>query len=102
MELVLDTMVVMRRAPTQSWGNPVERVMSVLSLGLQRVALAREVMAKENFEDTFKKCKGMSAVRKAADAYEKEVVVESIAEEANVVCEQQQEEEQEIMLQQLQ
>ena len=34
LELDLDTMVVMRTAPTQSWGNPVERVMSVLNLGL--------------------------------------------------------------------
>ena len=39
-ELDLDTMVGMRTAPTQSWANPVERVMSVLNLGLQGVALA--------------------------------------------------------------
>ena len=35
LELDLDTIVVMRTAPTQSWGNPVKRVMSVLKLGLQ-------------------------------------------------------------------
>jgi hypothetical protein len=44
LELNLDTMVVMRTAPTQSWGNPVERVMHVLNLGLQGVALARDEM----------------------------------------------------------
>ncbi len=39
LELDLDTMVVMRTTPTQSSANPVERVMSVLNLGLQGVAL---------------------------------------------------------------
>ena len=47
LELDLDTMVVMRMAPTQSWANPVERVMYVLNLGLQGVALSREVMDEE-------------------------------------------------------
>ena len=47
LELDLDTMVVMRTAPTQSWANPAERAMSILNLGLQGVALSREVMAKE-------------------------------------------------------
>ena len=63
-------MVVMRTAPTQSWANPVERVMSVLNLGLQGVALAREVMDEE-YEHEFKKCNGMSAVRKVAEGYER-------------------------------
>jgi hypothetical protein len=43
-ELDLDTMVVLRIAPTQSWCNPVERVMSILNLGLQGVALDRHEM----------------------------------------------------------
>ena len=70
LELDLDTMVVMRTAPTQSWGNPVERVMSVLNLGLQGVALAREELENGVYEKDFKKCNGMSAVRSAAKAYE--------------------------------
>jgi hypothetical protein len=70
LDLDLDTMVVMRTAPTQSWANPVERVMSVLNLGLQGVALARCEMEKD-YEDIFKKCNGMKAVRNAADEYEK-------------------------------
>jgi hypothetical protein len=68
LELDLDTMVVMRTAPTQSWGNPVERVMSVLNLGLQGVALARQDMA-EVYEKDFKKCNSMSSVRKVAEAH---------------------------------
>jgi hypothetical protein len=74
MELDLDTMVVMRTAPTQSWGNPVERVMSVLNLGLQGVALARDELVGGTFEKEFKKCNGMSAVRLAAKQHETNVV----------------------------
>jgi len=66
----MDTMVVMRTAPTQSWANPVERVMSVLNLGLQGVALAREEMADE-YKKEFKKCNGMNAVRNVAKDYVK-------------------------------
>ena len=66
-------MVVMRTAPTQSWGNPVERIMSVLSFGLQGVALARKEMP-EIYEKGFKKCNSMNAVRKAATGYETKTV----------------------------
>ena len=55
LELDLDTMVVMRTTPTQSWANPVERLMSILKLGLQGVALARQEMPEE-YEKIFKKC----------------------------------------------
>ena len=51
LELDLDTMVVMRTAPTQSWGNPVERVMPVLHLGLQGVSLAREQMIEVDYDN---------------------------------------------------
>ncbi len=44
--------------------------MSVLNLGLQGVALARDVMDEE-YEQEFKKCNGISAVRKVAKGYEK-------------------------------
>jgi hypothetical protein len=64
LELDLDTMVVTRTAPTQSWGNPVKRVMSLLNLGLQGVALAREELIEEDYEKRMKICNGMSAVRK--------------------------------------
>ena len=47
LDLDLDTMVVMRTAPTQSWANLVKRVMSALNLGLQGVALARCEMEKD-------------------------------------------------------
>jgi hypothetical protein len=94
LELDLDTMVVMRTAPTQSWGNPVERVMSVLNLGLQGVALVRDEMT-EVYEKEFKKCNSMSSVRKVAEEYEVTLV-----ERIEVTEEQHpQEEEQQALLQ---
>ena len=47
----------------------MERVISLLNLGLQGVALAREEMF-EIYEKGFKKCNNMNGVRKAATAYE--------------------------------
>ncbi len=58
MELDFDTMVVLRTAPTQSWGNPIERVMCVLNLGLQGVAIARDELIGDKFEKVFKKYNG--------------------------------------------
>jgi len=41
-------------------------MMSVLNLGLQEVALAREELMEENYEMEMKSCNGMSVVRKVA------------------------------------
>eukprot|EP00873_Tetraselmis_striata_P042617 jgi/Tetstr1/462881/TSEL_007830.t1 len=60
----LDTMVVGRTAPQQSWGNEAERVMSVLNLGLQGCALSRTLMDAA-FEKVMATCGGMKAIRKA-------------------------------------
>ncbi len=70
LDLDLDKMVVMRIAPVQSWASPVKKVMSVLNLSLKGVTLARCEM-ENDYEDIFKKCKGMKAVRNVADEYEK-------------------------------
>jgi len=40
--------------------------MSVLNLGLQGVALAREQMIEEGYEKQMKRCNGMSVVGKVA------------------------------------
>jgi len=69
-ELDMDTMVVMRTAPTHRWDNPVVRVMSQLNLGLQGVAPARDELEDEVHEKDFKKCNGMGAVRNATKACE--------------------------------
>jgi len=84
LELDLDTMVAMRTTPTDRWGNPIERVMSVLNLGLQDVALARDEMDNDLYEKYSKKCNGMSVARKIAEAYEGVVVDDTTVVEKNL------------------
>jgi hypothetical protein len=54
-----------RTAPYHSWRNPVERIMSVLNLGLQYVALARLEMPEE-YEHEANKCNTLTELRKIA------------------------------------
>lgn len=42
LRLDIDFLIAARTAPGQSWANPVERIMSLLNLALQNVALSRE------------------------------------------------------------
>ena len=42
-----DLLVAGRCAPGQSWMNPVERIMSLLNLALQNVALERDASSME-------------------------------------------------------
>ena len=63
-ELDLDFLVAARTAPGHSWTNPVERVMSLLNLGIQNVAIARTPT--EQMEGTLHSCNSMSDIRKAA------------------------------------
>ena len=44
MALDLDAYIAARTAPNQSYHNPAERVMSMVNLGLQNVATARQSM----------------------------------------------------------
>ena len=77
MELDLGTMVVMRTSPTQSWGNLVERVISVLNHAKEEMkggTLAKEEMSNE-MEEIFKKCNGMGEVKLAAKAHDEREVV---------------------------
>ncbi|XP_033753387.1 uncharacterized protein LOC117336839 [Pecten maximus] len=61
-ELNLDMIILGRCAPGHSYVNPAERVMSILNLGLQNVALQREVSDEES-EKYFKRCNGMADMR---------------------------------------
>lgn len=45
--LNLDMLVSCRCAPGQSWSNPVERIMSILNIGLQNVSTEREKCSPE-------------------------------------------------------
>ncbi len=53
--------------------------MSVLNLGLQGVAIAREEMIEEDYEKQVKRCYGMSVVRKVAETHE-QLVEMAVAE----------------------
>ena len=65
LNLDLDLLVVGRTAPNHSWRNPVERIMSVLNLGLQCVGMMRKEGSPE-FEKAIKNANSINAVREAA------------------------------------
>ena len=64
--LDLDMLCCVRTAPSQSYHNPAERVMSVLNLALQNVALERNSMSPA-FEMQVKSLTSLKKLRKAAD-----------------------------------
>jgi len=65
-KLDLDFLCAGRTAPYHSWHNPVERIMSILNLGLQCVGLAREKMP-EDYEKEVTKCNNLTQLRKIAE-----------------------------------
>ncbi|XP_052813249.1 uncharacterized protein LOC128240590 [Mya arenaria] len=62
-ELNLDMIVLGRCAPNHSYVNPAERVMSILNLGLQNVALERKPCEDENIEKLLGQCNSMADIR---------------------------------------
>ena len=62
--LKLDLLVLMRTAPGQSYVNPVERVMSVLNLGIQGLATERAACPADT-EAALKGANSMKAVQTA-------------------------------------
>ena len=68
----LDYLCAGRTAPHHSWRNPVERIMSILNLGLQCVGLARSEMSAE-FEAIVKKCSGLAELRQQVASYKDEL-----------------------------
>ena len=61
--LDLDYFVAVRTPPQHSWKNPVERIMSILNLGLQSVGLMRSKMNDQS-EKLLSKCNTMNEIRK--------------------------------------
>uniref|UniRef100_U9THL9 Uncharacterized protein n=2 Tax=Rhizophagus irregularis TaxID=588596 RepID=U9THL9_RHIID len=64
--LDLDYLVAVRTPPQHSWKNPVERIMSILNLGLQSVGLMRAEMNDQS-ENLMSKCGTMNEIRKIAE-----------------------------------
>ena len=60
-----DMLIALRTAPHQSWTNPAERIMSILNLALQGVALMRESMSYD-MEILFGKASTLEEIRNAA------------------------------------
>ena len=66
LNLNLDLLVVGRTAPNHSWRNPVERIMSVINLGLQCVGMMRKEGSPE-FEKAIKNANNLNALREATN-----------------------------------
>jgi hypothetical protein len=67
LELDLDQLILLRTAPGQSYVNPVERIMSVLSLAIQGLALAR-VVSSDELEAKLKGASSIKSIRKILQA----------------------------------
>ena len=72
LNLNLDFLVACRTAPNHSWKNPVERIMSLLNIGLQCVGLMRAQMSVE-FESVVQNCNNLQQLRKAAENRKEEL-----------------------------
>ena len=66
--LDLDYLCACRTAPFHSWRNPVERIMSLLNLGLQSVGLMRKQMD-DAYETIVSGCNSVNDIRKVAGKY---------------------------------
>ena len=62
LNLDLDMLVACRTAPNNSWKNPVERIMSIVNLGLQCVGIMRSKLS-DDFEDSIKNCNNLKECR---------------------------------------
>lgn len=65
-QLNLDILIAARTAPGHSWLNPAERIMSLLNIAFQNVALHRAEM-NSMFEQMLRECSTMNEIRKKAE-----------------------------------
>ena len=81
-----DLLVAVRTAPNHSWTNPAERIMSILNLGLQGVALKRDQMSSES-ETLFDMANTLDDIRKKAQEFNEleSELKESIASVQNLL-----------------
>ena len=83
LNLNLELLCAARTVPNQSWRNPVERMMSIVNLGLQSVGLMRKEMNLDA-EKALKNCNSLKQIRSAGEKYKKEVA-ESIKQPIDLV-----------------
>ena len=72
LNLNLDCLVACRTAPNNSWKNPVERIMSIVNLGIQCVGLMRAKRSDE-FEAAICNCNNLQQLRQATNTAKEEV-----------------------------
>lgn len=60
-----DILIALQTAPYHSWANPAERIMSIINLGLQGVAIMRDEMS-SYLEKIFEKADTLEQIREAA------------------------------------
>jgi len=75
---------VVRTAPSHSWRNPVEQVISTLNLGLQYLSLNMD----STFEAEAKKCNSLAMLRDAAKKFStfKTTALDSVAREKSLLA----------------
>ena len=82
LQLDLDYLCAVRTAPFHIWRSPVERIMSIINLGLQSVGLARKEM-EQDYERLASKASSMKDFQKFAEKepgfHEFEAALDSIA-----------------------
>ncbi|XP_066928996.1 uncharacterized protein [Clytia hemisphaerica] len=66
-ELDLDLLIALRTAPSNSWANPVERIMSIINIGLQGIGVMRTKVGDE-FEKAVGKAKTLKEIREVVAA----------------------------------
>ena len=71
-KLDLDVLIAGRTAPSHSWANPVERVMSVLNIGLQSVGVMRAKVG-DNLEKALVKCSSLKEIHVEWAHYKEDV-----------------------------
>ena len=72
LNLDLNLLCAAQTAPNQSWRNPVERMMSIIDLGLQSVGLMWKEMCSDA-EKALKNCNLLKQIHSAGEQYKKEV-----------------------------
>ena len=72
LNLNLDILCAARTAPNQSWRNPVERMMSIVNLGLQSVGLMRKEMSSDG-EKALKNRNSLKQIRSVAEEYKTDI-----------------------------
>ena len=72
LNLDLDLLIAGRTAPSHSWANPVERIMSIVNLGMQCIGVMREKMGDE-FEKAVKSAKNIKDIRKSCSGFKSDV-----------------------------